>query len=227
MLFFPTEEWKKKRKTFNTGEDVIIPLLKSKGIHHLDKLIFTHADADHIGSASEVIRNFKVKEIVIGTDSEEFYRDKDSIQIALSKNIPISRVTKGDSWYMADAAFYILHPYQKEEDANESSIVLFAKIGGLTWLFTGDASESVEQELMRSFPKLQVDILKAGHHGSKTSSSKNFLEQIQPKVAVISVGKDNRYGHPHQQVLEVMKQLDIAIVRTDRGWRCIVSISKE
>lgn len=214
-VLFPTEEWKKKRKTFNTGEDVIIPLLKSKGIHHLDKLIFTHADADHIGSASEVIRNFKVKEIVIGTDSEEFYRDKDSIQIALSKNIPISRVTKGNSWYVADAAFYILHPYQKEEDANEASIVLFAKIGGLTWLFTGDASESVEQELMRSYPKLQVDILKAGHHGSKTSSSKSFLEQIQPQVAVISVGKDNRYGHPHQQVLEVMKQLDIAIVRTD------------
>ena len=214
-VIFPTEEWKKKRKTFNTGEDVIIPLLKSKGIHHLDKLIFTHADADHIGSASEVIRNFKVKEIVMGTDSEEFYRDKDSIQTALSKKIPISRVTKGDSWYVADAAFYILHPYQKSKDVNESSIVLFAKIGGLTWLFTGDASESVEQELMRSFPKLRVDILKAGHHGSKTSSSKNFLEQIQPKVAVISVGKDNRYGHPHHQVLEVMEQLNIAIVRTD------------
>ena len=80
MIVFPTEEWKKKRKTFNTGEDVIIPLLKSKGIHHLDKLILTHADADHIGSATELIRNFKVKEVVIGTDSEEFYRDKDSIQ---------------------------------------------------------------------------------------------------------------------------------------------------
>lgn len=212
---FPIEEWKKKRKTFNTGEDVIIPLLKSKGIHHLDKLILTHADADHTGSASEVIQNFQVKEVVIGTDSEEFYRDKDSIQSALSKNIPIKRVKKGDRWTVNDATFYILHPYQKSDDVNDSSIVIFAKIGGLTWLFTGDASESVEQELIKAFPKLRVDILKVGHHGSKTSSSKNFLEHIKPKVAVISVGKDNRYGHPHHQVLEEMKQLETSILRTD------------
>ena len=103
--------------------------------------------------------------------SEEFYREKESIQSALSKKIPISRVTKGDRWDVGDAAFYILHPYQKSEDANESSIIIFAEIGGLTWLFTGDASESVEQELIKSFPKLRVDILKAGHHGSKTSTS--------------------------------------------------------
>lgn len=214
-VVFPIEEWKKKRKTFNTGEDVIVPLLKSKGIHHLDKLILTHADADHTGSASEVIQNFQVKEVVIGTDSEEFYRDKDSIQSALSKNIPIKRVKKGDLWTVDDATFYILHPYQKSEDANDSSIVIFAKIGGLTWLFTGDASESVEQELIKEFPKLRVDILKVGHHGSKTSSSKDFLEHIQPKVAVISVGKDNRYGHPHHQVLEEMEKLETSILRTD------------
>lgn len=214
-VVFPIEEWKKKRKTFNTGEDVIVPLLKSKGIHHLDKLVLTHADADHTGSASEVIQNFQVKEVVIGTDSEEFYRDKDSIQSALSKNIPIKRVKKGDLWTVDDATFYILHPYQKSEDANDSSIVIFAKIGGLTWLFTGDASESVEQELIKEFPKLRVDILKVGHHGSKTSSSKDFLEHIQPKVAVISVGKDNRYGHPHHQVLEEMEKLETSILRTD------------
>ena len=143
------------------------------------------------------------------------YRDKDSIRLALSKHIPISRVKKGDYWSVGDAEFYILHPYRKSEDVNDSSIVLFAKLGGLTWLFTGDAGESAEQELMTNFPELRVDILKAGHHGSKTSSSKSFLEQIQPKIAVISVGKDNRYGHPHRQVLEEMEELSTAIVRTD------------
>lgn len=212
---FPIEEWKKKRKDFNTGEDVIIPLLKSKGIHHLDKLIFTHADADHTGSASEIIRNFYVKEVVIGKESEDFYQGKDSIQSALSKKIPISRVTKGNHWNAGDAAFYILHPYKKSEDANESSIVILAEIGGLTWLFTGDASELVEREIVNSFPNLHVDILKAGHHGSKTSSSQHFLDSIQPKGAVISVGKDNRYGHPHQQVLQAMEKSDISIWRTD------------
>ncbi len=214
-VIFPTEEWKKRRKVFNTGEDVIIPLLKSKGIHHIDKLIFTHADADHTGSAAEIIQNFKVKEVVIGKESEEFYREKESIQSALSKKIPISKVTKGNRWNVGDAAFYILHPYQKSEDANESSIIIFAEIGGLTWLFTGDANESVEREVIKSFPKLRVDILKAGHHGSKTSTSQFFLEQIQPKIAVISVGKDNRYGHPHQQVLEAMEKYGTSVLRTD------------
>lgn len=215
-IVFPIEEWKRRRKTFNTGEDVIIPLLKSKGIHHLDKLILTHADADHTGSASQIIQNFKVKEVVIGTDSERFYQDKDCIQSALLSNTPISTVTKGDHWNADDAIFYILHPYQKSEDVNASSIVLFAKIGGLTWLFTGDASEFVEQELINNFPKLRVNILKAGHHGSKTSSSKKFLEQIKPNVAIISVGKDNRYGHPHHQVLDEMQKMGISILRTDR-----------
>ena len=212
---FPIEDWKKKRKDFNTGEDVIIPLLKSKGIHHLDKLIFTHADADHTGSASEIIENFIVKEIVIGKESEEFYQEKDSIQSALSKKIPISRVTKGDHWNVDDAAFFVLHPYQKSEDVNESSVVIVAEIGGLTWLFTGDASESVEREIVNSYPNLRVDILKAGHHGSKTSSSQHFLDSIQPKAAVISVGKDNRYGHPHQQVLQAMGNSGTSIWRTD------------
>ncbi len=214
-IVFPMESWQKQRRTYNTGDDVIIPFLKSKGVHHLDKLILTHADADHTGSATELIRNFKVREVVIGTGSETFYRDKDSIKWALSKNIPISRLKKGDSWYVGEAKFYILHPYQKNEDANDGSIVLFAEMGGLSWLFTGDASESIEKELMRTYPQLRVDILKVGHHGSKTSSSPDFLEQIKPKVAVISVGKDNRYGHPHRQVVEALEEREISVVRTD------------
>lgn len=214
-MMFPTQAWQERRKMYNTGEDVIIPFLKSKGIHQLDKLILTHADTDHTGSAPNLIRNFKVKEVVISAGSEGFYRGKDSIQSALEENIPISRVKKGDSWSVGDAEFYILHPYKKTEEVNDSSIVLYAKMGGKKWLFTGDAGKSVEQEIMAAYPDLRVDILKAGHHGSKTSSSESFLKQIHPKVAVISVGKDNRYGHPHRQVLEELKQLSTVVVRTD------------
>lgn len=212
---FPIEAWKQKRKMYNTADDVIIPFLKSKGIHHLDKLILTHPDADHIGSAAKLVQHFNAKELVIASRSEDAYQDKESIQWALSKQIPITKVEKGDSWHVGNASFYALHPYQKSEDINESSIVLFAEIGGLTWLFTGDAGESTEQELITAFPNLQVDILKAGHHGSKTSSSTRFLESVDPKVALMSVGKDNRYGHPHQQVLETMATLHISVLRTD------------
>ncbi|MFB5283793.1 DNA internalization-related competence protein ComEC/Rec2 [Peribacillus sp. Hz7] len=216
VITFPVAEWQKKRKTYNTGEDVILPFLKSKGIHEIDKLILTHPDADHIGGAAEIIEHFNVKEVVIGEGSESMYRDKEWIKWALAKHIPISTVKRGDSWSVAGAQFYILHPYQKDEDVNESSIVLAAKMGGLMWLLTGDAGEGTEQELLRAFPGLRVDILKAGHHGSKTSSSKVFLEKVQPKVAIISAGKENRYGHPHHQVIEEMEALHVTILRTDQ-----------
>lgn len=215
-ITFPVAEWQKKRKTYNTGEDVILPFLKSKGIHEIDKLILTHPDADHIGGAAEIIEHFNVKEVVIGEGSERMYRNKECIKWALVKNIPISTVKRGDSWSVAGAQFYILHPYQKEEDVNESSIVLAAKMGGLTWLLTGDAGEDTEQELLSALPGLRVDILKAGHHGSKTSSSKAFLEKVQPKVAIISAGKGNRYGHPHHQVIKEMEALRVTILRTDQ-----------
>ena len=161
-LYFRWKRGKSSVERINTGDDVIIPFLKSKGIHHLDKLILTHADADHTGSATELIRNFKVREVVIGTGSETFYRDKDSIQWALSKNIPISRVKKGDSWYVGEAKFYILHPYQKNEDTNDGSIVLFAETGWFNVVIYRRCSESVEQELMKNLSSASSGYFKGG-----------------------------------------------------------------
>lgn len=108
---------------------------------------------------------------------------------------------------MGEAAFSVLSPYEKEEDKNDSSIVLLAKLGGLSWLLTGDMGEEGERELLSTFPQLQADILKVGHHGSKTSSSTPFLEQLQSKAALISVGKDNRYGHPHGDVIGNLEEM--------------------
>lgn len=214
-IVFPTEEWKKRRKAFTTGEDIILPLLKSKGIHQLDKLILTHPDADHTGSALEILQHIKVKEMVIGSKNEEFFQGKGIIQGAIEGSIPISTVEKGESWQVDNAKFFILNPFRKEKEVNESSIVILAQIGGLTWLFTGDAGESTEKELINTYPTLRVDVLKAGHHGSKSSSSQLFLEAIEPKATVLSVGKDNRYGHPHQQILKSFQDLNIKIFRTD------------
>ena len=226
QITFPLEAWKKKRKTYNTAEDTIIPLLKSKGIHHLDKLILTHADADHMGSAKELIENFKVKELIIGGWSAEQYQDKDFIPVARDKGIRMKMVKRGDSWKADDAMFYVLNPHKKEENTNESSIVLYAEIGGYSWVFTGDMGESGEKELIDSYPQLRADILKVGHHGSKTSSSIPFLEKLQPKAAIISVGKENRYGHPHNQVMEAMEEKKIIMFRTDEDGAVIYKYSK-
>lgn len=226
QITFPLEAWKKKRKTYNTAEDTIIPLLKSKGIHHLDKLILTHADADHMGSAKKLIENFKVEELVIGGWGAEHYQDKDFIPVARDKGIRIKMVKRGDSWNVGEVKFYVLNPHKKEENTNEASIVLYAEIGGLTWLFTGDMGETGERELIDAYPQLRADILKVGHHGSKTSSSIPFLEQLHPKAAIISVGKENRYGHPHAQVMEAMEENKINVFRTDVDGAVIFKYSK-
>ena len=97
----------------------------------------------------------------------------------------------------------ILHPSKYEEDSNESSLVLMAEINHVRWLFTGDVGEIGEREIIKRYQKLRVDVLKVGHHGSKTSSSEAFLEAIHARVAIISAGVNNRYGHPHQEVVEV------------------------
>lgn len=214
-IAFNQEAWMERRKTYNTAEDIIIPLLKSKGIHHLDKLILTHPDADHIGSASEVLQHIPVKSIVIGRESESDYLGKDFVEVAKSKGIPIQTLKRGEVWEAGGVSFQVLHPYKKEENTNDASIVLYAKMGGLTWLFTGDFGIEGEPELIASFPTLRADVLKAGHHGSKTASSAELVETILPKVSIISAGKNNRYGHPHQEVLDVFTKHGVKIFRTD------------
>lgn len=226
QITFPIDKWAIKRKKFNTADDIIIPLLKSKGIHQLDKLILTHPDADHMGSAKELIDNFKVAEIIIGGWSEEQYRDMDLITVAKEKKMKMTVLKRGDQWVEGGASFAVLSPFKQEENKNDSSIVLFTELGGVSWLLTGDMGEEGERELLRTFPQLQADILKVGHHGSKTSSSAPFLEQLQPKAALISVGKDNRYGHPHGDVIGNLEGNGIKVFRTDEDGSIIYKYYK-
>ncbi|WP_340371735.1 DNA internalization-related competence protein ComEC/Rec2 [Peribacillus sp. FSL E2-0218] len=226
QITFPIEPWAQKRKKFNTADDIIIPLLKSKGIHQLDKLILTHADADHVGSAKELIEHFKVEEIIIGGGSEEQYRDMDFVSIARDKKVQLSVSKRGDSWVAGGALFSVLHPHEEEENKNDSSIVLYSELGGLSWIFAGDLEEEGEGKLMNAFPRLRADILKVGHHGSKTSTSAPFLLQLQPKAALISAGKDNRYGHPHKSVLGNLETNQIHVFRTDEDGSIIYKYYK-
>ncbi|MFJ7754994.1 DNA internalization-related competence protein ComEC/Rec2 [Peribacillus muralis] len=226
QITFPVEPWARSRKKFNTADDIVIPLLKSKGIHQLDKLILTHADADHVGSAKELIEHFKVEEIVIGGGSEEQYRDLDLVSIARSKKVQMSVSKRGDRWVAGGAPFFVLNPDGKEENKNESSIVIYTELGGLSWILTGDVEEEGESKLVTAFPRLQADVLKVGHHGSKTSTSEPFLLQLQPRVALISAGKDNRYGHPHQDVLGNLEAHRIRVFRTDEDGSIIYKYYK-
>ena len=110
----------------------------------------------------------------------------------------------------------MLAPTGKERSENNASIVLWAKLGGITWLFTGDLEEEGEKGLVATYPDLRADVLKVAHHGSNTSSITPFLGAVQPNIAIISVGERNRYGHPHKEVIERFEKMGIEIWRTDK-----------
>ncbi|WP_243524514.1 DNA internalization-related competence protein ComEC/Rec2 [Bacillus pseudomycoides] len=210
------EAWQKKKHEFSVGHDILLPFLQKEGIRKIDKLIVTHGDTDHMGAAKELLSTIAVEEIVFGKKREDTVLEKELRQIAKQKNIRVNIVEEGDRWQVDEAAFTVLSPNGGENGDNDSSIALWAKLGGFTWLFTGDLEGKGEQRIIKRYPELRADILKVGHHGSKTSSSSSFLHLIQPQKAIISAGEYNRYGHPHQEVLERLLELEIEIWRTDK-----------
>jgi len=163
----------------NIPADIIVPVLKAKGIHSLDKVIITHDDLDHSGGLKQLQELMEVKEVIDTKKHDTKLHDV---------NIP-----------------FLLDTYQGS-DANENSIITFLEVYGLRVLFMGDAGKASEAILMHEYPKLEVDVLKVGHHGSKTASSLSFIHQLRPRIGLISCGRNNRYGHPHKETLENLER---------------------
>jgi competence protein ComEC len=212
---FYEEEWEKPRNPFEVGNDILVPFLKGKGISTIDKLIVTHGDMDHIGGAKSVLETIRVKELILPYGSNRSTLENEIIHLAEEKKTTVIFVKNGMSWKENGSSFKIVNPIIEHEDRNDNSVVIHVKLGGLFWLFTGDLEEQGEERILREYPTLPVDVLKIGHHGSKSSTSAALLSAYQPKVAVISVGKTNRFGHPHQEVLNRLKERNIKIFRTD------------
>lgn len=217
-LEFPTEEWMERADPFEVGKDVVVPYLKSKGITNLDKLILTHGDMDHVGGAKAVLQTLKVKEVVLPKVEVSSELETEIMNLCDEKKIPVHFGMKGDVWTDAGYRFAVLSPSNMTHlDKNDQSIVIYADFGGLRWLFTGDLEEEGERKLLASSPNLKVDVLKVGHHGSKTSTMESLLEQLEPKIALISAGENNRFGHPHGDVLTRLEERSIRIYRTDEN----------
>ncbi|MFF3024350.1 DNA internalization-related competence protein ComEC/Rec2 [Gottfriedia sp. NPDC057948] len=210
------ETWMKRKKPFSTGNDLLIPILKGEGISKIDKLIFTHGDIDHIGGGKEVLQSFNVKQLIVGDKTEFTSAEKERISIAIKKGVEIKKISEGMSWKIDTNYFQVISPikdYVGEE--NQGSIVLKAYIGGKNWMFSGDLDENGENRLISKYPDLKADVLKIGHHGSKTSTSESFIKAVMPKIGIISVGEKNRYGHPTKEVLDRLKKYNVKTLRTD------------
>ena len=227
-LTFEKQPWQERDQAFDVGEDTVVPFLKSKGVTKLDKLILTHGDADHAGSAEAILQEMRVQELVLPDRKEKNELERKLIGMAQSEGIAIRFVHEGDRWKVGENRFYILSPeVNSQSDSNDGSIVIYTELGGLKWLFTGDLEAEGEAKLMKKNPTLSVDVLKVGHHGSKSSTTEEFLEKISPQRAIISVGKNNRYQHPHQEVLKRMQEREMTIYRTDLNGAITYTFRKE
>lgn len=211
----------------NVGTTVILPYLESLGIGEVEAVFLSHPDTDHMTGLLEVMEKIPVKGLYLSLypfeETEEWERLK---ELAERKQIPIYTVVGGDS--TEDGAWECLYPLREViigSDDNHGSMVLRYQYGGTKILFTGDIG-SADERLLEREEDVTADILKAAHHGSKYSSSEEFLERVSPDIAVISCGEGNLYGHPHAETLERLTDVSAEPYRTDTDGSVFLTLSK-
>lgn len=211
------KSWQRERDQFNIGRDIVCHELKAMGVRRIDRLVLTHRDFDHIEGLEGLIGCMPIRQLIVARPFTATKTEWAWFQKARALGVQLVRVSPGVRWGAGSETFQVLWPYEKTESTNGQSLVLFARLGGSRWLFTGDLDREGELELIKRHPNLKIDMLKVGHHGSRTSSAPAFIDAIAPRLAVISVGAHNRYGHPHEEVLKIFRDRRIPVMRTDRS----------
>jgi len=219
----------------------VLEYLKNINVNKIDLLVGTHPHADHIGQMDIVIENLIVGEIWMSgheQDSETYRRVHDSI---LESDAKYREPRTGEEYLVEDILIEILNPEELNDDIHENSLSFKVSFGELSIMFTGDAEKETELEMIEEnqniflillnkiLPSdyefennLEVDIYQLGHHGSQTSSTREFLEVMNPKIGIYSAGKENRYGHPHEEVVERFEDMGIPLYGTDEYGTIII-----
>ena len=192
------------------ANDIIIPSLKSYGIKKIDYLIITHGDHDHMGEAINLVNNFKVEKVIFNCGPYNEL-EKELIKVLDKKNIKHNSCIK--ELNIDNNKLYFLQTKEYDNE-NDNSNVIYTEIDDYKFIFMGDASITTEKEILDKYNLPDIDVFKVGYHGSRTSSSKEFINEINPKYSIISVGKNNRYGHPNKEVLGNLN--NSKIYRTDQ-----------
>jgi competence protein ComEC len=203
---------------FDAGARTVLPFLRRRGVRELALLLLTHPDMDHVGGAGAVLEGVPVRGVmdpgkVVGT--EVFFH---ALEAAEAGGVPWHLARAGDSLNLDGVALRVLWPPEEGIEAldpNEASVVVEVRFGEFAVLLTGDAGTEAEAEFLSRLYSPTVQVLKAGHHGSATSTSPELLERTSPSLALVSVGRRNRYGHPHPSVLRRLENSGVRVLRTD------------
>lgn len=215
---------KEKAVLIDAGErdqgQTVCDYLKSAGVNKLDLVIATHPHSDHIGGLADVLTQIRTEEILMPELSDEMVPTTSSFQRLLTavekEDVRAVAAEPGLVYDLGGGvSLTVLAPVKDYDNLNNYSVVCRLDCGQTSFLFTGDAEKQVEQDLLDAGANLQADVLKAGHHGSSTSSGDAFLDAVRPKIAAISCGQNNDYGHPHKEVMASFSQRGVTVCRTD------------
>ena len=195
--------------TFDVGKDTVIPYLLDKGYTKLDYVFISHFDQDHVGGILPILEEFKVGQVFITKQEEKSENYETFLKIVKEKNLKVREVKAGDKITIGEVTFHILWPMEKqieENQLNNNAIVMKLQYKNFSMLFTGDIEEVAEKKILSLYrdnlDSLKATVLKVAHHGSKSSSTEEFLKAVDSKVAIIGVGENNIFGHPNNAVLE-------------------------
>lgn len=204
------------------NSDIIEQYLTQNDVQVLNYVIGTHPHSDHIGSMPNIIDDCDVEKIILPTINDDDIPTtkiyENLLNSIANKGLKITSANVGNTYDLGNATLEIIAPNSKDySDLNDYSVVAILTHGDKKFLFTGDASKTSEKEMLENNLLEDVDVLKVGHHGSNTASSKEFIETIQPEYAVISCGEGNKYNHPNEETLDTLQEVipNIEIYRTD------------
>jgi competence protein ComEC len=211
---------------FDAGARRVVPHLRREGVRRVDLLVLSHAHLDHLGGAPAVLRNLEVGGVLEPARLHPSRAYRETLELGRTREIPWWPAQAGTSVLWGEVRFSVLHPdpAHPEREANEDSVILLVEWGEIAILLTGDAYGAQEVALLPELPRLTV--LKAGHHGSRTSTSQPLLDRTRPELTLLSLGDGNRYGHPHAEVMDRLQASGTRVIRTDWDGSTVIRLTR-
>lgn len=202
----------------------VVGYLRAQGVQKLDYVVATHPDADHIGGLIAVLNSISIKEFIDSGKIHTSQTYEEMLQLIHDKNIRYTVPAPGDKLSLDPTMkVEVLASDENASNNNDASIVLRVAYHNISLLLMGDAEQGMEQQLLNSGVDVEATILKAGHHGSNTSSSASFIKAVSPQATILSYGQDNKYGHPHAEVVNILKQADSDLYGTAESGTIVVT----